>query len=204
MMLTGKSSKPLIYRAARQYAEIGWPVWVKSYDEDLTCLVCQIAHTTAEAMEACTCLRCHGVYSATTDLKTVREMFRGIPRSIVNIRTGSVSGLVAIEISSPVGVRTAGKLEAADLLPNTSTVMTGGGGGYLLYKHPGGYIPSGRDLLGPGVHLHGENGSFMAPPTRNPHNGTVLTWLSGKAEKPTVELHSRILNSLAERFASAA
>ncbi|SEU38706.1 bifunctional DNA primase/polymerase [Nonomuraea wenchangensis] len=204
MMLTGNSTKDTIARAARQYTEIGWPVFAESYIEDLTCSVCQIAHTTDESMESCSCLRCHGVFSATADRKLVREMFRGIPRPILNIRTGAVSGLVAIEITSPVGVQTAARLDRAGLLPNTVTARTGGGGGYLIYKHPGGYVPSVRDGLGPGVHVHGENGWFMAPPTRNPRNGSIITWLSGKAEKPVVEPHPRIISNISERFASAA
>lgn len=180
-MITGNfsASKRRMYRSAKLYAFMGWPVFVQSYTDDTD-------------------------FEPTTDISQIRHMFQLINKPLLCVSTGAVSGLVAIEVSAPVGRQTAFHLEKAGLLPNTLTALTGSGGGYLIYKHPGFYIGSEKHALGPGVHLHGDGGHIQAPSSRNRHSGQVIEWLGGKPFKPTTEVHPRLLNNISERFASAA
>jgi putative DNA primase/helicase len=180
-MISGNfsESKRRIFRAAKLYASMGWPVFVQSYTDDWE-------------------------FEPTTDELQIRQMFCLVQKPLLYIATGSVSGLVAVEVSAPVGRLTAFHLEKAGLLPNTLTALTGSGAGYLIYKHPGFYVSSEKHALGAGVHIHGEGGFIQAPSSRNRFNGKVIEWLGGKPYQPTVELHPRLINRISKRFSSAA
>ncbi|WP_327585026.1 bifunctional DNA primase/polymerase [Nonomuraea sp. NBC_00507] len=173
-------AKRQLLRAAKEYAALGWPVFVQSYTEDVSFL-------------------------ATTDEDEIRTMFKEVSKPLLCIRTGAASGLAAVEITAPAGLVTAHKLDMAGVLPDTLTALTGGGGGYLLYQHPqDGLVPSGSNLLGPGVHLHGDGAYIQAPPSRNRNNGQLITWHGDKAHRPATPLNPRLLTTVRERLVRAA
>jgi hypothetical protein len=85
----------------------------------------------------------------------------------IGIATGAVSKIVALDVDPRHG----GDLTLAELeeehgkLPPTWRFMTGGGGSHLLFRHPGFYVKSGSDVLGPGLDIKGDGGKVTAPPS---------------------------------------
>ncbi|MFC7380876.1 bifunctional DNA primase/polymerase [Sphaerisporangium rhizosphaerae] len=165
-------------RAARACIRLGWPLFVQSYTEG-------------------------GLQEATTFIGQIETSLGEVTRGLLCLRTGAPSGTVVIEISGPAGLRTAEILARAGLLPDTVTILTGGGGGYLLYAHPGVFVPSGANLLGPGVHVQADGGHIQLPPSRNRNNGFQLKWTSGKPQRPSTPLHPRILSALRDQALAA-
>lgn len=182
-------------KAAQTYAARGWPVFISHYLKELTCRTCRETHSTTEDFENCTCLRCHGLYAATTDQDRIRKVATATKKGMVCVRTGAVSGLVAVELTRPAGLRYGVRLEHRGYLPDTLTILEGEGG-YLLYRHPGGYIKSGTNLLGPGVHLHADDGYIPMPPSRSRKSGLRLEWLGGTPDRAITPLHPGILDIL--------
>ncbi|GIH27631.1 hypothetical protein Aph01nite_59410 [Acrocarpospora phusangensis] len=191
-------------KAAQTYAKKGWPVFIDTFLDDLTCEVCKVAHKTAADFQRCTCVLCHGVYSATTDPDRIRDMTKYIKKGIICVRTGSASGLVAIEIVPPAGTRSGGHLEKAGLLPNTLTVLDGQVAGYLIYRHPGAgiRIRSGANRLGPGVHVHADGGYIPMPTSRSRKSGQKLAWLGDSPDRAIAPLHPRLLATLRDNIAA--
>jgi hypothetical protein len=109
------SSKRAIFSAAKDYAGIGWPVF-QSNSQELTCFVCVISHTTPKSRFSCTCLYCHGVYSATTNLAKIQTMVKEVSEPIPCIVTGEISGPVVVEFAATDGIRTAVHLTQAGML----------------------------------------------------------------------------------------
>lgn len=105
----------------------------------------------------------------------VRTWWRRWPTANIAIVTGKVSGLVVLDIDPRHG----GDESLRDLgkLPDTLTVLTGGGGQHLYYAHPGGVIPNGANLL-PGIDVRGDGGYVIAPPSNHQSGGTYL-WEPG-------------------------
>lgn len=104
----------------------------------------------------------------------VRTWWRRWPDASIAICTGKVSGLVVVDVDPRHG----GDESLKELaLPPTVTALTGGGGEHLYYRHPGGTIHNGANLL-PGIDLRGDGGYVIAPPS--PHiSGTAYTWDAG-------------------------
>ncbi|MEU8055695.1 bifunctional DNA primase/polymerase [Microbispora bryophytorum] len=201
-MITKIAGRVTMNKAAQTYAKKGWPVFLDTYVDDITCEVCKVAHTTVEDFQRCTCVLCHGKYSATTDKTRIRDMTKAISKGIVCVRTGSVSGLVAIEITTPAGLRSGAHLEQGGFLPNTLTILAEEGGGYLLYQHPGVPIRSGANRLGPGVHVHADGDYIPMPPSRSRKSGQRLTWLGDSPDRTIAPLHPRILAALRDKIAT--
>ena len=66
-------------------------------------------------------MTCHGFYAATLDRDRVRSMLARLPRGLVAIRTGAVSGLVGIDVDPRHG----GYVDP-ELMPPTASVASGG------------------------------------------------------------------------------
>jgi len=99
----------------------------------------------------------------------------------IGIVTGSISGLVVIDVDAG-GEETLAKLEREHgRLPSTVMARTGGGGRHLFFRHPG--VPIKNDVkkrLGPGLDVRGEGGFVVAPPSLHT-SGNSYEWLSGAA-----------------------
>ncbi len=152
--------------AALDYAQRGWPVF-PAYN--LT------------ATGACTCgptpcgspgkhpRTAHGLSDATTDEAQIRLWWQRWPFANIAIRTGTVSGIVVIDIDPRNGGdETLATLQLAHgRLPDTAESLTGGGGRHLLFQHPGGEVRSRSGALGPGVDVKADGGYIIAPPSRH-------------------------------------
>lgn len=96
----------------------------------------------------------------------VRAWFHHWPNANVAIVTGTVSGLVVLDIDPKHGGQESlSQLERTHIsLPRTIEVETGGGGRHLYFSHPGGIIHNKVGLL-PGIDLRADGGYIIAPPS---------------------------------------
>lgn len=109
------------------------------------------------------------------------------PDANVAVATGSVSGLVVIDVDPRNGgEETLFRLQLEhDILPMTLESETGGGGRHLWYGQP--ELPVASGMLGPGVELKGQRGLIVAPPSRH-LSGDRYRWLD--YTEPTAPLPS--------------
>lgn len=78
------------------------------------------------------------------------------------------------------GDETLRQLEAEyEPLPETPTVLSGGGGKHHYFQHPGFYVHSRSDALGAGLDVKGDKGSIVAPPSLHA-SGQPYRWAPGK------------------------
>ncbi len=117
-----------------------------------------------------------GFKAATADPDRVRAWWRENPQANIAIPTGAATGLVVLDVDPRAGGREALKRLEALGLPATLTVITGGGGVHLYFRHPGGHIPS-RPVPGyAGLDVKADGGYVLVPPSRHPSGGLYL-WL---------------------------
>lgn len=99
------------------------------------------------------------------------------PEANVGVVTGSVSGVVTIDIDPRHGGEET--LSRLEWLPATLESETGGGGRHLWYARPDLGLPSVE--LGVGVELKAERGLIVAPPSRHA-SGQSYRWLNYSQE----------------------
>ncbi len=104
------------------------------------------------------------------------------PRSGIGIVTGSISGIVVIDVDDPdKGMQTIGEYLTSCKVP---TVKTPRGGYHLYFKAPE-KCPSNSTGRPPGIDFRGEGGYIIAPPSQN-GTGKGYEWLVSldEAEPP--------------------
>lgn len=161
-------------KAALHYAEIGLAVFpVKERDKVPATL--------------------HGVKEATTDPERIKRWWKRNPNFNIGIATGSVSGIVVIdiddnEIKGKHGKDTLRQWEAQHGdLPLTWQSLTGGGGVHYIYKTSE-HFSNGVSVL-EDIDIRADGGYIVAPPSVHP-NGSTYEWdLSADPEEtPIAEL----------------
>jgi len=117
--------------------------------------------------------------------QTVHDWFERAPDHNVGIVTGSLSGLVVLDVDPQHGGRESlRKLEREHgALPKTMESITGGGGRHLYFSHPGGDVPN-RTNIEPGIDLRGDGGCIVAPPSIHP-SGRRYRWKKGRGPGET-------------------
>lgn len=113
--------------------------------------------------------------------KTLHEWFRRSPDYNVGIVTGTLSGLVVVDVDPRHGGNESlRKLEREHgSLPKTMESITGGGGRHLYFSHPGGEVHN-RTNIEPGIDLRGDGGCIVTPPSVHP-SGKRYRWKKGHA-----------------------
>jgi hypothetical protein len=113
--------------------------------------------------------------------ETLHDWFSRSPDYNVAVVTGSLSGLVVLDVDPRHG----GKESLVRLerehgrLPKTVEAVTGGGGRHLYFSHPGGEVRN-RANIEPGIDLRGDGGCIVAPPSIHP-SGKPYRWKKGRA-----------------------
>ena len=110
----------------------------------------------------------NGLLNATTKEKAVRNWWGLLfPGANVAILTGSVSGLVVLDVDSRHGGgETLAELERANgPLPSTISAITGSGGQHYYFEHPGVDVRNSAGKLGAGLDIRGDGGYVVAPPS---------------------------------------
>jgi hypothetical protein len=102
--------------------------------------------------------------------REVREWWSTWPNAGIAVITGSVSGLVVVDVDSPAGMEHIKPYLNGDTL----TTITGGGGRHFYFKHPGQPVPNAVGLL-PGVDLRGDGGYVIVPPSTH-KSGNRYRW----------------------------
>ena len=173
-----KSPGEILFGAALWYVKRGWPVFP--------------VHILVGGECSCGRLACpnkgkhprtaHGLTDATTDDNAIRAWWEfDFPRSNVGIRTGNESGLVVLDADPRHGGDESIRQleEQYGPLPETPTVLSGGGGKHLYFQHPGFYVRSGSNVLGVGLDIKGDGGAIVAPPSLHA-SGQQYRWARGK------------------------
>ncbi len=119
--------------------------------------------------------------SERADEGVIRSWWQRWPGANVAVVTGSVSGVVVIDVDPRNGGEETlfGLQVDHEDLPPTLESETGGGGRHLWYAAPENAISSGE--LGPGVELKAERGIIVTPPSRHA-SGQTYRWLDYMAE----------------------
>jgi putative DNA primase/helicase len=140
-----------------------------------------------------------GLRDATCDKELLTEWWQRWPGANVGIVTGSVSGLVVLDVDGDTGAQSLRKLEQAEgPLPQTLCATTGGGGRHLLFRHPGSKVPNSTGKLAPGLDVRGDGGYIVAPPSRH-ISGGAYQWLHPADQTPLAELPAWLLSRMLER-----
>lgn len=110
----------------------------------------------------------------------LRAWFTAWPDANLGIVTGSVSGLVVLDVDAKSGGEDALAAEEAlsGALPMAPEALTGGGGRHLYFRHPGFEVPN-RVGIRPGLDLRGDGGYVVAPPSIHP-SGQPYRWRDGR------------------------
>ena len=109
----------------------------------------------------------HGLKDATCDLDQIKAWWDRWPEANVAIATGAISGTIVLDVDPRHGGDDSlATLEASfGKLPETPTVLTGGGGLHIYFRHPGIEIPNSAGRVGPGIDVRGDGGYVIAPPS---------------------------------------
>lgn len=130
----------------------------------------------------------HGFKDATTDPAEVVRLWKEHPGANIGIATGEISNLFILDKDEhpergESGSETLRELEKKlGKLPETVTVLTGGGGEQMYFRYPKGSgitIGEGeKSGLGVGLDFRGEGGYAVAPGSIHPETGRMYEWES--------------------------
>lgn len=128
-----------------------------------------------------------GLLDATTDREQIRTWRARCPNANIGVRTGVESGLVVLDLDREPE-RLIAELEDRGITWGaTPTARTGGGGLHVVFRHPGGHIPSRAAVLTlaasngakpPQVDIRGDGGYIVVSPSLHV-SGQRYTWLPG-------------------------
>lgn len=113
--------------------------------------------------------------------------FSGETNSNIGIATGTISGIVVLDVDGDEGAVSLAELGE---LPSTPTVRTGKGR-HLYFEHPG-FPVSNSVRLKPGLDIRGDGGYVVAPPSLHP-NGSAYEWIVGPETQPLAKLPLSII-----------
>jgi Bifunctional DNA primase/polymerase, N-terminal/AAA domain/Primase C terminal 1 (PriCT-1) len=141
----------------------------------------------------------HGFKDATTDVARVLSWWRRWPDAAIAIPTGSVSGLVAVDVDlRHGGTQTLEQLRRQyGAWEKGPKALTGSGGQHLFFAYQDG-LRNSAGALGPGLDVRGEGGYVIVAPSvhesgkpykwLHPLNGQLPeapTWLLAQTERRT-------------------
>jgi hypothetical protein len=130
----------------------------------------------------------HGCKDATREPDQIRKWWTRCPESNVAIATGAISGMLVLDIDPRHGGDDSlATLEASfGKLPGTPTVLTGGGGLHIYFRHPGIEIPNSAGRISPGIDVRGDGGYVIAPPSVH-DSGNLYHWeVSSRIDELTI------------------
>ncbi len=132
----------------------------------------------------------HGFKDATDDPQQIDKWVKEFPRANIAVATGSMSGIVVVDVDPRNGGRDslaklAGGGKVFSLCPQA---RTGNGGWHFYYALPHG-LKASKDKLGPGIDIKAEGGYVVAAPSRIAKSqqgpGGEYTWLR-RPESPAL------------------
>jgi putative DNA primase/helicase len=170
---------------ALAYARKGWPVvpvWnlVPVPGRSDGALMCACGNPECEhpGKHPITKLAPKGLHSASKDERVLTDWYTSFPAANIGIPMGEVSGVVAIDLDTRNdGHRTwESVLETTgEMIPNTATARTGGGGLHYLFS----FDPE-RPLRGIGAGIDIKNKGYIVVEPSNHHSGGNYAWLKNQ------------------------
>ena len=166
--------------AALIYARRGWPVFPCQSPSSAGGCSCHHDDCASPAKHP----RIQGgLRAATTEEAQLRQWWARWPDANVAVRTGTVSGLVVLDVDPDHGGDDSLErlLDRFGPLPDGRLVRTGSGGRHFYFAHPGGTVrnDTGR-RLGPGLDVRGDGGYVIAPPSRHASGESYVLEASGQ------------------------
>lgn len=109
----------------------------------------------------------------------IRAWYTRWPDANVGAVTGSISGIVVLDVDPRHGGNESLKNWQRQYgpMPNTVEAQTGGGGRHIYFTHPGGVIHN-RAGIAAGIDLRGDGGCIVLPPSIH-SSGHTYNWLPG-------------------------
>jgi hypothetical protein len=106
-----------------------------------------------------------GLYAASTDAGLIKWWFEKFPEMNLGIITGSQSGFFVLDVDGDEGHESLAALERQhSALPETTEVITGGGGSHYYFKCPAGMkIKNSVSEVAPKLDIRGDGGYVLAP-----------------------------------------
>lgn len=119
----------------------------------------------------------NGFHDATLDTARIVAWWDSHPELGIGIATGSVSGIVVLDVDGQKGFACLQKyMGRFGSLPATPCSHTGGGGWHAIFQYPTGRtIKSSVAALGDGLDIRADGGYIVAPPTLHP-SGNPYKW----------------------------
>jgi putative DNA primase/helicase len=140
-----------------------------------------------------------GLHDASLDKQLITEWWQRWPGANVGVVTGSLSGLVVLDVDGDTGAQSLWELEGDEgPLPQTLCATTGGGGRHLLFRHPGIRVPNSSGKLAPGLDVRGDGGYIVAAPSRHISGGSYA-WSDPADLTLIAELPEWLLKRMTDR-----
>lgn len=160
---------------ALEYASRGWAVlplhWVENQQCSCGALDCRSSGKHP--------LVAGGSNTASTDPQTITDWWTSYPSANVGIATGSVSGLIVVDVDTgpnKSGYASLAKLESEySEIPRDHCVTTGSGGLHIYLSAPQTEIRTSAGRLATHIDIRGEGGLVVAPPSIH-LSGNHYTW----------------------------
>jgi hypothetical protein len=135
-----------------------------------------------------------GFHAATTDTDRVLDAWTTRPMANVGIATGSVSGLVVIDVDVDREKGLDGSVAMRNLaetlgpLTDRLVARTPRGGWHLYFAHCGASIPKSESRLGPGIDVRADGAYIVAPPSRSAVGAWSWSLSEGRVEPILADL----------------
>ncbi len=143
----------------------------------------------------------HGFKEATNEPARIRTWWTQWPDANVAIATGAVSGILVLDVDPRHGGDdTLEALQAQNAkLPQTPTVLTGGGGLHFYFRHPGGVVPNSAGKVAQGIDVRGDGGYVIAPRSIHESGNRYLWEVSSRIDEiPLAEIPQWLLKRMME------
>lgn len=121
----------------------------------------------------------------------VRDWWSTWPEANIGGVTGSISGIVVIDVDSEDGHAALRRVMDPNILNETPSVITGSGGKHYYFTHPNNGAISNAVSMLPGVDFRADGGYVVLPPSRHA-SGRLYKWENN--DKPFNELPNGILS----------
>ena len=145
----------------------------------------------------------HGCKDTTRDLATIRAWWERWPYANVGASRPEHRGLSCSTWTlGTAAIETLATLEQEHgKLPETPTVLTGGGGLHYYFKNPGSVVPTTAGRVGRGIDVRGDGGYVIAPKSIHA-SGNRYLWevLSRIDEVPLAEIPPWLLKLMTARI----
>jgi hypothetical protein len=117
----------------------------------------------------------HGLLDATRDAATIEAWWRSEPQLNVAARTGSVSGVIVVDVDGGEAETALARLESEHGALPASVESVTARGRHVWLAHPGYTVPNSAGRIAPHIDVRGDGGFVLCPPSIHP-SGRRYCW----------------------------